>query len=139
MADIAGIGDRLAADVENDVTGPQALLGGWSGRIKTGIMVGLGEQPDEVFSTLADIRGAGVEILTIGQYLQPTSKHLPVARWVHPDEFAAFRAHALGLGFTHCEAGPLVRSSYHAHEHVRPTALEGAGRPADGIAPPVAS
>jgi lipoic acid synthetase len=109
----------------------------YHGRIKTGIMVGLGEQPDEVFSTLADIRGAGVEILTIGQYLQPTSKHLPVARWVHPDEFAAFRAHALGLGFTHCEAGPLVRSSYHAHEHVRPAALEGAGQPA-GIAPPVA-
>jgi len=94
--------------------------GGWSGRIKTGIMVGLGEEPAEVHATLADIRAAGVEIVTIGQYLQPTVKHLPVARWVHPDEFAAYREHALGLGFTHCEAGPLVRSSYHAHEHVRP-------------------
>jgi lipoic acid synthetase len=92
----------------------------YQGRIKTGIMVGLGEQPEEVLATLADIRGAGVEILTIGQYLQPTPKHLPVARWVHPDEFAAFRAHALALGFAHCESGPLVRSSYHAHEHVRP-------------------
>jgi lipoyl synthase len=92
------------------------------GRVKTGIMVGLGEQPEEVLATLADIRSAGVEILTLGQYLQPTPKHLPVARWVHPDEFAAFRAHALALGFAHCESGPLVRSSYHAHEHVRPTA-----------------
>jgi lipoic acid synthetase len=96
--------------------------GEWSGRIKTGIMVGLGEEPEEVHGTLADIRAAGVEILTIGQYLQPTTKHLPVARWVHPDEFAAYRAHALSLGFAHCEAGPLVRSSYHAHEHVRPAA-----------------
>jgi lipoic acid synthetase len=92
--------------------------GDYAGRIKTGIMVGLGETADEVRSTIADIRAAGVEVLTIGQYLQPTSKHLPVARWVHPDEFAACRDFALALGFTHCEAGPLVRSSYHAHEHV---------------------
>lgn len=97
-----------------------AAAGGYGGRIKTGIMVGLGEEREEVLATLADIRGAGVEILTIGQYLQPTAKHLPVARWVHPDEFAAYREHALGLGFAHCEAGPLVRSSYHAHEHVKP-------------------
>jgi lipoic acid synthetase len=98
----------------------------WSGRIKTGIMVGLGETPEEVHSTLADIRAAGVEIVTIGQYLQPTRGHLPVARWVHPDEFAAYRGHALALGFAHCEAGPLVRSSYHAHEHVRPPAATAA-------------
>jgi lipoic acid synthetase len=97
----------------------RAAAGAYAGRIKTGIMVGLGEEPEEVYATLGDIRGAGVEILTIGQYLQPTRKHLPVARWVHPDEFAAYRAHALALGFAHCEAGPLVRSSYHAHEHVR--------------------
>jgi lipoic acid synthetase len=92
----------------------------YAGRIKTGIMVGLGEEPEEVRATLADIRRAGVEILTIGQYLQPTPRHLAVARWVHPDEFAAYREQALALGFSHCEAGPLVRSSYHAHEHVRP-------------------
>jgi lipoic acid synthetase len=104
----------------------------YGGRIKTGIMVGLGEEPDEVRATLADIRGAGVEILTIGQYLQPTPRHLPVARWVHPDEFAAFRAHALALGFTHCEAGPLVRSSYHAHEHVARPAVAGAAGAAGG-------
>jgi len=92
--------------------------GEYGGRVKTGIMVGLGERPDEVRATVADIRGAGVEVLTIGQYLQPTAKHLPVDRWVHPDEFASYRQLALSLGFAHCEAGPLVRSSYHAHEHV---------------------
>ncbi|HYG65754.1 MAG TPA: lipoyl synthase [Thermoanaerobaculia bacterium] len=92
--------------------------GEYGGRVKTGIMVGIGETPDEVYRTLEDIRGAGVEIMTIGQYLQPTPKHLPVDRFVHPDEFAAYREHALSLGFAHCEAGPLVRSSYHAHEHV---------------------
>jgi len=95
--------------------------GDYAGRVKTGIMVGIGETPDEVFATLDDIRGAGVEILTIGQYLQPTPKHLPVDRWVHPDEFARYREEALARGFSHCESGPLVRSSYHAHEHVRPT------------------
>lgn len=90
----------------------------YPGRVKTGIMVGIGERPEEVAATLADIRQAGVEILTIGQYMQPTSKHLPVDRWVHPDEFAAHRELAFDLGFRHCESGPLVRSSYHAHEHV---------------------
>jgi lipoic acid synthetase len=94
--------------------------GSYGGRTKTGIMVGLGESGDEVRATIEDIRAAGVEILTIGQYLQPTGKHLPVDRFVHPDEFAAWREHALALGFAHCESGPLVRSSYHAHEHVRP-------------------
>jgi len=93
--------------------------GRYAGRVKTGIMVGLGESSPEVRKTIEDIRAAGVEVLTIGQYLQPTSRHLPVERYVHPDEFAAFREHALALGFAHCESGPLVRSSYHAHEHVR--------------------
>ncbi|MGB6002865.1 MAG: lipoyl synthase, partial [Thermoanaerobaculia bacterium] len=72
----------------------------------------------EVEETIADIRGTGVEILTIGQYLQPTSQHLPVDRWVHPEEFAGYRNLALAAGFDHCEAGPLVRSSYHAHSHL---------------------
>ena len=97
--------------------------GEFEGRVKTGIMVGLGERPDEVFETIADIRGAGVEILTIGQYLQPTSRHLPVDRWVHPEEFAEYKSRALELGFDHCESGPLVRSSYHAHEHVERAAV----------------
>ena len=92
--------------------------GSYEGTLKTSIMVGLGERPDEVAQTLRDIRDAGVEVLTIGQYLQPTHDHMPVDRWVHPDEFAAYREDALALGFAHCESGPLVRSSYHAHEHV---------------------
>jgi len=95
--------------------------GDYGGRVKTGIMVGIGETPEEVGATLRDIRSTGVEILTIGQYLQPTSKHLPVDRWVTPEEFAAHKALALELGFAHCESGPLVRSSYHAHEHVGST------------------
>jgi len=92
--------------------------GGYAGRVKTGLMLGLGETDGEIRSTLARVRDAGVEILTLGQYLQPTREHLAVERWVHPDEFAALRSFALDLGFAHCEAGPLVRSSYHAHEHV---------------------
>ncbi len=99
--------------------------GDYAGRVKTGIMVGIGETPAEVRETMRDIRSAGVEILTIGQYLQPTSRHLPVDRFVHPDEFAEHRAYALDLGFAHCEAGPLVRSSYHAHEHVAVVATSG--------------
>ena len=92
--------------------------GRFGGRVKTGIMVGLGESPEEVGQTLRDIRDRGVEILTIGQYLQPTTEHLPVDRWIHPDEFEGYRRLALDLGFSHCESGPLVRSSYHAHEHL---------------------
>jgi lipoic acid synthetase len=94
------------------------MQGEFAGRVKTGIMVGLGETEQEVRQTMDDIRRAGVEILTIGQYLQPTTQHLRVHRWVHPDEFARYRDHATELGFAHCEAGPLVRSSYHAHEQV---------------------
>ena len=87
-------------------------------RVKTGIMVGLGETRTEVLETMRDILGAGVEVLTVGQYLQPTPGHLPVARFVPPEEFAGIRAEGLALGFLHVESGPLVRSSYHAHEHV---------------------
>jgi lipoic acid synthetase len=83
---------------------------------KSGLMVGLGETGDEVRAAIADVRGVGVELLTIGQYLQPTGSHLPVVRWWHPDEFDALREYAEGLGFVHVEAGPLVRSSYHARE-----------------------
>jgi lipoyl synthase len=95
--------------------------GVYGGRVKTGIMVGIGERPGEVHALLAEVRAAGVEILTIGQYLQPTAEHLPVDRWVTPEEFASYRQAALELGFAHCESGPLVRSSYHAHEHVAGT------------------
>jgi lipoic acid synthetase len=79
-------------------------------------MVGLGEQLEEVLDVLDDLRGAGVSILTVGQYLQPTPAHAPMARYWHPDEFARLKAIALAKGFGHVESGPLVRSSYHAHE-----------------------
>ena len=87
-------------------------------RIKTGVMVGLGETRAELSETIRDIRSAGVEVLTIGQYLRPTPGHLPVARYVPPEEFADLRREGLAAGFLHVESGPLVRSSYHAHEHV---------------------
>ncbi|HTJ44243.1 MAG TPA: lipoyl synthase [Kofleriaceae bacterium] len=81
---------------------------------KTGLMLGLGETIDEVHEVLADVAKLGVDIVTLGQYLQPSKQHLAVLRYVHPDEFAALREHALGLGIPHVESGPLVRSSYHA-------------------------
>lgn len=87
-----------------------------AGLTKSGLMVGLGELPDEVVATMRDLRGAGVDILTIGQYLRPTPKHAAIDRYYHPDEFAAFREEGFALGFSHVESGPLVRSSYHAHE-----------------------
>jgi lipoic acid synthetase len=85
---------------------------------KSGIMVGLGEEWDEVASTLRAIRGAGTDILTVGQYLRPSPDHLPVLRYYTPDEFARIKDLGLGLGFSHVESGPLVRSSYHADEQV---------------------
>ena len=89
-------------------------------RTKSGIMLGLGEEKDEVIQTLTDLKASNVDVVTIGQYLQPTKKHLPVARFVHPDEFAAFREIGYGLGFDYVESGPLVRSSYHSEKHVIP-------------------
>jgi lipoic acid synthetase len=83
---------------------------------KSGIMLGLGEEWDEVIATLDDLRKAGCAILTLGQYLRPSAAHLPMVRYYHPDEFARLKAIALEMGFTHVESGPLVRSSYHAHE-----------------------
>src|SRR5687768_14861813 len=83
---------------------------------KTGIMVGLGEERQEILSAFDDLRAAGVSILTIGQYLRPTPKHAPMIRYYHPDEFADLKRIALAKGFVHVESGPLVRSSYHAHE-----------------------
>jgi lipoic acid synthetase len=83
---------------------------------KTGVMVGLGEERGELVHAFRELRGAGCEILTVGQYLRPSAAHAPVARYYHPDEFRELKEVALGLGFVHVEAGPLVRSSYHAHE-----------------------
>jgi lipoyl synthase len=83
---------------------------------KTGLMLGLGEETDEVLATMQDLAAQGTNILTLGQYLQPTREHLPVVRYVHPDEFAEFKVRGEAMGFKHVEAGPLVRSSYHAFE-----------------------
>jgi lipoic acid synthetase len=83
---------------------------------KTGLMVGLGEQRDELVATFSDLRAAGCQILTLGQYLRPSAAHAPMARYYHPDEFRELKEIALDLGFVHVESGALVRSSYHAHE-----------------------
>ena len=85
---------------------------------KSGLMVGLGETHDEMIAAFADLRAAGVEVLTVGQYLRPTENHLPVVRYWHPDELKELELAAYELGFEHIAAGPLVRSSYHADEHV---------------------
>jgi lipoic acid synthetase len=85
---------------------------------KTGMMLGLGEEEHEIDAVLDDLVAIGVDILTLGQYLQPTQKHLPVERWVHPDEFKAWKIRGEAKGLRHVEAGPLVRSSYHAEQQV---------------------
>jgi len=85
---------------------------------KAGLMLGLGEEEAELLSVFRDLRRVGCQILTLGQYLRPTAEHLPVERYVTPDEFEMLRNQALSLGFRHVESGPLVRSSYHAWQHV---------------------
>lgn len=85
---------------------------------KSSIMVGLGETKEEIIQTMDDLRASHVDIMTIGQYLQPSKKHLKVQKYYHPDEFAELKEIAMTKGFSHCEAGPMVRSSYHADEQV---------------------
>ncbi len=85
---------------------------------KTGMMLGIGEKTEEVIEAMKDIRDVNCDILTLGQYLQPTKNHLPVERFVHPDEFAFLKEEGMKMGFRHVESGPLVRSSYHAERHV---------------------
>ncbi|HSA93497.1 MAG TPA: lipoyl synthase [Terriglobales bacterium] len=84
---------------------------------KSGLMAGLGESMDELLAVFRDLAERGVDILTVGQYLRPTLDHLPVARYYTPDEFRSLKEEAMAMGFRHVESGPLVRSSYHAHEH----------------------
>lgn len=91
--------------------------------VKSGIMVGIGERPEEVLELMADVRETGCQIFTIGQYLQPTKGHLPVDRFVSPDEFSRYRDEGLAMGFDVVEAGPLVRSSYHADEQAAALAV----------------
>ncbi|MGH2587463.1 MAG: lipoyl synthase [Dehalococcoidia bacterium] len=98
---------------------------------KTGIMLGLGETHEEVLEVMRDLRAVEVDVLTIGQYLRPTLKHLPVVRYVPPEEFAELREEGLALGFRHVESGPLVRSSYHAERQIP----EGARSAPQGVAP----
>jgi lipoic acid synthetase len=93
-------------------------------RTKSGIMLGLGEMKEEVIQSMQDLRNSGVDVITLGQYLQPSKKHLPVIRFVHPDEFAEYRELGYSIGFDYVESGPLVRSSYHSDKHV----IEGYGR-----------
>ena len=87
-------------------------------RTKSGIMVGLGETKDEVLKTMDDLAKHGCDVLTIGQYLQPTKMHIEVAEYVHPDTFAMYKAEGMQRGFDFVESGPLVRSSYHAERHL---------------------
>lgn len=93
-------------------------------RTKSGIMLGLGEKKEEVVQTMTDLKNSGVDVITIGQYLQPTKKHLPVVRFVHPDEFKEYKEIGYQMGIDYVESGPLVRSSYHSDKHV----IKGFGR-----------
>ena len=93
-------------------------------RTKSGLMLGLGEQKDEVLQTMQDLADNGLDVLTLGQYLQPTPKHLNVERFVHPDEFAMYREEGYKMGLDFVESGPLVRSSYHSERHL----IKGEGR-----------
>jgi lipoic acid synthetase len=86
-------------------------------RVKSSLMLGLGESDDEVLEVMRELKAAGVDVVTLGQYLQPTRDHLPVQRFVRPEEFERFREAGAAMGFLHVEAGPLVRSSYHAERH----------------------
>lgn len=99
---------------------------------KSSLMVGLGETKEEILETMDDLRANNVDILTIGQYLQPTKKHLKVIKYYHPDEFAELKEIAMQKGFSHCEAGPLVRSSYHADEQVNQAQVNMEARKAQG-------
>lgn len=87
-------------------------------KTKSGLMLGMGETDEEIIETLEDLRSNGVEILTMGQYMQPTSRHLAVHRYVTPEQFGYYKQKALSLGFNYVESGPLVRSSYHAEKHL---------------------
>jgi len=103
---------RTSLDVIRKISGTKSVS-------KSGIMLGLGETRDEILQTMDDLVGAGCEIFTMGQYLQPTRAHLEVAEYVHPDEFARLKTEGLQRGFRIVESAPLVRSSYHAEKHIR--------------------
>lgn len=109
---------RIQAKYERSLDVLRYLKEAGQRRTKTGVMLGLGENRDEVFQTIEDIRNANVDVITMGQYLQPTKKHLPVKKFITPEEFDEFGDFARSLGFRHVESSPLVRSSYHAEKHI---------------------
>ena len=109
---------RIQAKYDRSLEVLKRLKDGGIGKTKSGIMVGLGEFKEEVLATMDDLRQAGVSIMTIGQYMQPSKKHLPISEFVHPDVFAFYKEEGMKRGFTHVESGPLVRSSYHAEKHL---------------------
>jgi len=92
---------------------------------KTGLMAGLGETSDEMIEVFRDLAARSVDILSIGQYLRPSKDHLPIARFYTPEEFLMLKEQALAMGFRHVESGPLVRSSYHAHEQAESSVAVG--------------
>ena len=94
---------------------------------KSNLILGMGETPEEVLDALRDLQATGVDIVTMGQYLQPTPQHLPVDRWATPEEFARHKEAGEGIGIPHIEAGPLVRSSYHAGKQLRRAVAAGVG------------
>ena len=100
---------------------------------KSGVIAGMGESKDEIVETMADLREADVDVLTIGQYLRPTEKHIKIARFYRPEEFDELKAAGLAMGFSHVESGPLVRSSYHAHEHTAAPEQRRRGLLASGV------
>ncbi len=111
---------RATYDRSLSVLGKAKVRGGCSVYTKSGLMLGLGEREDELFTAMDDLRRVGCDILTLGQYLQPTREHLPVVEFVTPEKFEAYGERARSLGFVHVASGPLVRSSYHAEEFTLP-------------------
>jgi lipoyl synthase len=109
---------RVQARYERSLETLLRLKQGGIERTKSGLMLGLGETDEEIIEAMRDLREAQVDILTLGQYLQPTRAHLPVARYVHPDDFARYKTIGLEMGFRYIESGPMVRSSYHAERHL---------------------
>ena len=109
---------RIQAKYDRSLQVLRYLKENGANRTKSGIMLGLGEKEEEVIETLHDLKEAKVDIVTIGQYLQPSKKHLPVKQFITPDQFAKYKEIGLELGFRHVESGALVRSSYRAHKHL---------------------
>ena len=109
---------RIQAKYERSMEVSNYLKNAGARRTKSGIMLGLGETEEEVYETLRDLRTNQVDVVTIGQYLQPSKKHLPVKDFISPEQFKKYEEYGLELGFRHVESGPLVRSSYKAHKHV---------------------